>query len=105
MALRDLLVYVDQSQGAAVRLRLAADLARRHASRLTALFVRESTAAQLHDMRTAELGLCSAEAMDLVDRGIGKSINEAAEGLRSTLAAMELQYGFETEWRCADGVA
>src|SRR5271165_6159933 len=36
MALRDLLVYVDQSQGALVRLHLAADLAHRHASRLTA---------------------------------------------------------------------
>ena len=37
MALRDLLVYVDESEGAFARLRLAADLARRHSSRLTAL--------------------------------------------------------------------
>jgi hypothetical protein len=35
MALKDLLVYVDQTEGADVRLRLAADLASRHSSRLT----------------------------------------------------------------------
>lgn len=105
MALRDLLVYLDQSEDAAGRLRLAADLARRHASRLTALFVRESTAAQLHDLRTAELGLCSADAMDHLSHGIRTSINEAAEGLQSSLEAMKLEYGFDTEWRCVDGAA
>lgn len=41
MALKDLLVYVDQSAYAAERLRLAADLAHRQQSRLTALYVRE----------------------------------------------------------------
>jgi hypothetical protein len=41
MALKDVLVYVDQSEHAFARLRLAADLARRHQSRLAALFVRE----------------------------------------------------------------
>ena len=35
MALKDLLVHVDQSERAVLRLRLAADLARRHSSRLT----------------------------------------------------------------------
>jgi nucleotide-binding universal stress UspA family protein len=105
VALRDLLVYLDQSQGAAVRLRLAADLARRHACRLTALFVRESTVAQLHERRTAELGICSAEAMDRVNQGIQASIDEAEEGLRSALAAVGREHGLETEWRCVDGVA
>ena len=35
MGLRDLLVYVDQTESAFSRLRLAADLASRHNSRLT----------------------------------------------------------------------
>lgn len=41
MALKDLLVYVDQTDNAFTRLRLAADLAVGHGARLTALFVRE----------------------------------------------------------------
>ena len=41
MALKDLLVYVDHTEDSLIRLRLAADLAIRHGSRLTALFVRE----------------------------------------------------------------
>ena len=40
MALKDLLVCVDQTDDAIVRLRLASDLASRHGSRLTALFAR-----------------------------------------------------------------
>ena len=57
MALKDLLVYVDQSKHAAERLRLAADLARRHQSRLTALYVRELNPRQLH-----EQSVCRARA-------------------------------------------
>jgi nucleotide-binding universal stress UspA family protein len=63
MALKDLLVYVDQSAHAAERLRLAADLARRHQSRLTALYVRELSPAQRHEQSIAELGQGSAEAI------------------------------------------
>lgn len=37
MALKDLLVHVDQTEAALLRLRLAVDLACRHASQLTAL--------------------------------------------------------------------
>ena len=56
MALKDLLVYVDQSAHAAERLRLAADLARRHQSRLTALYVKGLSPAQRHEQSVAELG-------------------------------------------------
>ena len=41
MALKDLLVCVDQTERSLVRLRLAADLAVRHGSRQTALYARE----------------------------------------------------------------
>jgi hypothetical protein len=40
MALKDLLVYVDQTENSLLRLRLAADLAIRNDSHLTAIFVR-----------------------------------------------------------------
>ncbi len=105
MALRDLLVYVDQSEGASVRLRLAADLARRHESRLTALFVREFTSAQLYEQGTAELGLASAEGMDRTNWHIHQSINDTEQRLRAALETVKQEYGLKTEWRSLDGVA
>lgn len=105
MALRDLLVYVDQSEGASVRLRLAADLARRHESRLTALFVREFTSAQRYEQGTAELGLASAEGIDRTNRHIHQSITDTEERLRAALETVKQEYGLKTEWRSLDGVA
>jgi nucleotide-binding universal stress UspA family protein len=105
VALKDLLVYLDQTEGASARLHLAADLARRHKSRLTALFVTESTSAQLHTQSTAELGLCSAETMERVNQRIHTSIDERAEALHAALVALESSHGLETEWRCVDGIA
>ena len=105
MALRDLLVYVDQSEHAVQRLRLAADLANRHQSRLTALYVRELNPAQLHQQSTAELGQGSSDAITRTKWHIRKSIDEAAERLRSVLEEVKLEYGLEVEWRCLDGVS
>jgi nucleotide-binding universal stress UspA family protein len=68
MALRDLLVYVDQSERASERLRLAADLACRHQSRLTAIYVRELNPTQRHEQSIAELGQRSSEAMTRTNR-------------------------------------
>ena len=59
MALKDLLVYVDQTENSFVRLRLAVDLARRNESRLTAIFVRKLNLSQLNSFKAAELGLVS----------------------------------------------
>ena len=63
MALKDLLVYVDQTDDALTRLRLAADLAACHGARLTALFVREWSQHHWDRRKAAELGLVSAENM------------------------------------------
>ncbi len=104
MALRDLLVYVDQSEHAYARLRLAADLARRHSSRLTAIYVRELNPAQLHDQRIAELGLGSSDAISRSNQRIRKSIDEAAERLQAALEQVKREYHLEVEWRCLDGV-
>jgi nucleotide-binding universal stress UspA family protein len=103
VALKDLLVYVDQSDRAVERLRLAADLARRHGSRLTAIFVRELTREQIHDQCVAELGLGSAQAMGEANQRIQKSIDERAALLRKTLENAGHESGFEVEWRCLDG--
>ena len=105
MALKDLLVYVDQSKHASARLRLAADLARRHQSRLTALYVNELTPAQRHEQSIAELGLGAAEAISQTNRGIRQSIGESIKALRSALEDIERNHGVEVEWRCLDGAA
>jgi hypothetical protein len=105
MALKDLLVYVDQTEGADVRLRLAADLASRHGSRLIALFVWEWNAAQLEERSKAEIGLVSAEGIDGLHRHIEASISGTAGRLRSALDTLGRERGLATEWRSVDGPA
>ncbi len=104
MALKDVLVYLDQSEHAFERLRLAADLARRHQSRLTALYVRELSPVQRHQQGVAELGQGSAKAISQTNRQIRQSIEEASERLRSVLEEASREYELEIEWRCLDGV-
>lgn len=105
MGLRDLLVYADQKESAGFRLRLAADLASRHKSRLTVLFVREFSQAQLDLRNKAELGLVSGEDLDELNRHIESSIDEAAARLRSMIQALGSEYHLEVEWRCVGGPA
>jgi len=105
MALKDLLVHVDQSEHALQRVRLAADLARRHGSRLTAIYVRELDAAQLHDERVAELGLGSPAAIARTTERIEKSMHDAADRLRAALDAAGRAAALEVEWRGLDGIA
>ena len=105
MGLRDLLVYVDQTESAFSRLRLAADLASRHNSRLTALYFREWNRAQLEERGTAELGLVSAKELDRLHRRIEVSIDGAAGRLRSTLETLGREHGLMIEWRSVDGPA
>ncbi len=105
MALKDVLVYLDQSDHAIERLHLAADLSRRHQSRLTALFVRELSPVQRHEQSVAELGQGSAEAISRTNRHIRHSIAEATERLQSVLEEIRREYELDIEWRCLDGVA
>jgi nucleotide-binding universal stress UspA family protein len=105
MALKDLLVYVDRTKAALVRMRLAVDLACRHASQLTALYVRELSPAQLHERSTAELGLASALQLDHLDRTHQASIDRAAARLRSALKVLEHAHGITAEWRSVNGLA
>jgi nucleotide-binding universal stress UspA family protein len=106
IALKDLLVYLDQTEESLVRLRLAVDLAARHESRLTALYVREWNLAQLDARKSAELGLVSAEAIHGLDRGIEASIDAVAERWRSSLHALTRGHGgLQAQLHCVDGVA
>lgn len=105
MALKDLLVYVNQSEDSVLRLRLAADLAVRHGSHLTALYVREWSREQLDRRKSAELGLVSAAALRTLDRGIEGSIDAATERLQASLAAFARERGLGVELRAVDGVA
>ncbi|HTT39135.1 MAG TPA: universal stress protein, partial [Burkholderiales bacterium] len=105
MALKDLLVYVDQTQSAPSRLRLGADLASRHASRLTALYVRHWTQDQLEQRDTAELGLVSAQDLDRLEQHIEGSIDATGKRLRDELDALARERALQTEWRSLDGSA
>jgi len=105
MALKDLLVHVDQSKRAVDRLRLAADLARRHSSRLTAIYVKELSPAQMHAQSIAELGLGSAEAVATANLRIRRDITENADRVRAVVESVGREYGLAIEWRCLDGAA
>ncbi|HTV79050.1 MAG TPA: universal stress protein [Steroidobacteraceae bacterium] len=105
MALKDLLVHIDQTEQASQRLQLAADLAKRNQSRLTALFVREMTPAQQHALSSAELGLASASAIDEENLRIRNDMDAVESRLASNLQAAARKYGIEVEWRSLQGVA
>ncbi|MGO9702568.1 MAG: hypothetical protein ACLPX7_25290 [Xanthobacteraceae bacterium] len=105
MALKDLLVYVDQTEASLVRLRLAADLAIRNESRLTALYVREWSHAQLDWRKAAELGLVSAEGLHKLDERIETSINDVAAKLEAVLSEFANKHGLRAELLGVDGTA
>ncbi len=105
MALKDLLVYVDQTDASLVRLRLAADLAIRHGGRLTALYAREWSRAQLDRRKAAELGLVSADGLHLLDQRIKASIDAIAERLQAILDELKKDHGLQAELLGIDGDA
>lgn len=105
MALKDLLVCVDQFPCAQLRLRLAADLASRHRCRLTALFIEGLSETQTCAVRAAELGLASFSQVERLNREIRASIDQEAQKLRSALEQFGEEHGLPVEWRCIDGSA
>ncbi len=105
MALKDLLVCVDPTEISFLRLRLAVDLAARHGSRLTALFVREWSRAQSDRRKSAELGLVSAQGMQDLERSIEAAMQAATDKLRTTLEALARARGVQAELRSVDGIA
>jgi nucleotide-binding universal stress UspA family protein len=105
MALKDLLIYVDATAESLLRLRLAVDLAARHESHLTALFLREWSRAQSDRHKTAELGLVSAQAMRDLEQNIEASMQAAANRLRTALEELSRARGVAADLRCVEGIA
>jgi hypothetical protein len=86
-------------------LRLAADVAVRHGSRLTALFAREWSRAQLDRRKAAELGLVSSKKMRLLHEGIATSIKVIADRLQTTLDELISDRGIHVALLSIDGPA
>jgi nucleotide-binding universal stress UspA family protein len=105
MALKDLLVYVDQTDDALERLRLAADLAIRHDSHLAALYAREWSRAQLDWRKAAELGLISARGLSTLDHEIAAEISSAADRIGAMLTELNRVRGLRAELLGFDGAA
>jgi nucleotide-binding universal stress UspA family protein len=105
MALKDMLVWLDQTNRSSLHLQLAADLARRHGSGLTALYVREWNPVQLAHRKTAELAGCSLGEVQALSREAEAAIDESAAKARADVEHVAAQYGIEIEWRVADGEA
>jgi nucleotide-binding universal stress UspA family protein len=105
VALKDLIVHLDQAECAGERLRLAANLAHRHSCRLTAIYVREPTEAQNHLQRKAELACASGEVFDRIHEQVRLTIENGATRLQSELEALQREQGLEVAWRSTDGIA
>ena len=86
-------------------MRLASDLASRHGSRLTALFAREWTLAQLDRRKAGELGLVPWDKLHLLDESIAASISAVADRLQATLSELTSDKGIPTDFIDIDGAA
>jgi nucleotide-binding universal stress UspA family protein len=86
-------------------LRLAADLAIRHDSHLTALYAREWSRAQMDRRKAAELGLVPARGLSTLDRDIEAEIVAAADRMRALLTEFGRAHGLRAELLGVDGDA
>jgi hypothetical protein len=105
MALKDLIVHLDQAESARECLRLAANLAHRHGCRLTAIYVRKSNDTQKWLGRTAELASAGVKEFDEIHEQVRLSIENGAARLQSELEASQREQGLEVAWRSVDGIA
>ncbi len=103
MALKDLLVHLDPTSRALDHLELAVDLARRHGSSLTALYVREWSPEQLERLKTAELAGRSLGDVGDIHRTVESAIDRAAHDTRSAFERLTAQHGLAGEWRMVEG--
>lgn len=105
MALKDMLVWLDRTNRSWLHLQLAADLARRHGSGMTALYAREWSPQQLAHRKTAELAGRSLEDVRELSKDAEASIDESAARAQAQVERIAAQYAIEIEWRVADGEA
>ena len=103
MKLKDILVHLDGSPRAAVRLRMAAELAARHGAHLTGLYVVDLPPPDMfYGFPSAFLDLQRAE--DIVERMHGSATTEAGQ-VETAFRERLRQDGLEGEWRVAEGGA
>ncbi|HUN72352.1 MAG TPA: universal stress protein [Steroidobacteraceae bacterium] len=105
MALKDVLVWLDQTNRSSTHLRLAADLARRHGSYMTALYVREWNPAQLAHRRTAELAGRPLADVERLNHTVEAALDDSAVKAQAEVASIAAEYGIAIDWRVADGEA
>ncbi len=105
MAFRDILVHVDARDSGKARLRLAADLAFRHAARLSALHVREHSMAQERRLRKSELGLVPGSGIAGPSVDIQRELDADTRDLRDLLQQLQHDYALTTQWLSLDGRA
>jgi nucleotide-binding universal stress UspA family protein len=105
MALKDMLVWLDQSNRSFTHLRLAADLARRHGSWLTALYVREWKPEQLAHRKTAELAGRPLADVEQLDQAAEAALDESVVKANAEVVGLAAEYGIAIDWRVADGDA
>jgi nucleotide-binding universal stress UspA family protein len=105
MALKDMLVWLDPNSRSFSHLRLAADLARRHVSCMTALYVREWTPAQLAHRKTAELAGRPLADVENLDHAVEASLDDSAIRAHAEVESVAAEYGIAIDWRVADGDA
>jgi len=98
MALKELLVQLNQAEGVDSRLRLAMSLAARHACRLTALFIEEWNEAQSAARATAEMGLATARALDELDLAVNSEIRRVESRLWNELRRFQCVNGLSAQW-------
>lgn len=105
MALKDLLVHMDQTPAALTRLRIGAELSRRHGSRLCALYIRAADPARLHEQSTREFGLVSAADLDQEDRLTASAADSERDLLQQQIATLSREFGVQIELRALAGNA
>lgn len=100
MALKDILVHLDATEASQARLRLAADLARRHEAHLTGLFVVDI----MMPILSASDAASGAVLADLLERMRNDALAEAASAEATFREALRRE-GLAGEWRCVEGAA
>jgi nucleotide-binding universal stress UspA family protein len=105
MALKDVLVWLDQSNRSFAHLRIAADLGRRHGSCMTALYVREWKPEQLAHRKTAELAGRPLAELEELDHAAEAVLDEAVVKAHAEVACVAAEYGIAIDWRMAEGDA
>ncbi len=106
MALKDMLVWLDQSNRSFAHLRLAADLARRHGSvHDCALRARVESGPACASQDGGAGGTAARRRRGARSRGRGISLTTPLSGRTRKSTASRRSYGVATDWRMADGEA